>query len=1145
MDAKIFRINYKSDFILTLESDAGWMTPFCIKFWTGAPSQAYYVGWDGETYNHCSFDPSEPTKLQVQFDDHHLPIGDLKYQVAYHFTVSDFPEDTEDEVINPANITTEIDGETYQVMLDFTGETAPEIQFALPAYANEAQRIANEQQRIAAETQRIANEETRIANEQTRINQEQTRQQNEQQRINQEQARVNEYATLKADAVAATGAANDAAALANQKAQLAAHKAALAQDAANLANAKAQLAADKAALAASAAQLANDKAALAQQKAEYAQQQGSYAKDQGDYAKNQGDYAKEQGDTALADHQRAEADHGIAVDDHTQAGNDHTRAESDHGIAVDDHTQAGNDHTRAESDHGIAADDHTQAGNDHTRAESDHTRAESDHAAVEVYVDSLGAFDISAYHATGGVLAKYVDLTAALGTNGANIPDALRKGGMSVKFVCSSDNKYVQYRCISDEFTTDVTKWQGVDVKLVAGSDNLTKSRSVIDFLAQITGLKAVFDKVGWMYANGVLANTATSISSSGLYMIKGLSKLEFKLALNNQGQIVSFFDENGEYLSDISITASDSLTPKDYTGVIDLTNEDYSDAVYVGFSCRNYDDDTYYVKIGNIITEEIETAKKDINDINSEIGIDADFDIPSKAYSGGVLIDTAASIKSSKKYYIKGFDVLIYSLNFNNTGQVVSFFDENGDYLSSISITASSSASAIDKKGIIYLNDTAYSSVAYVAFTCRNYAEGSTYNAFVGKFESLKNRLRNIEAANLGNRANFTIPSSAYSNGVITSSAASVQSTERYYIKGLDTIIYNLNLNNSGQIISFFDEDGDYLSEISVNASDSVQAKDKSGVIDLTGAAYSDVAYVGFTCRNFAIDSPYYAIFGKVNNMTEEIHILNHRSSIAYKKLCALGDSITDGAGNNNVSWYDMLQSRYNIKDVLDFAESGQCLRTMADLCTAENMANIDICFVMGGTNQLSNFRLGTIDDEPTPDRWQANKAYSVGDKVLGGTLEEHGITTHIKAYLYWYECVTAGTSGNTADASAFNTTLDSITTDGTVEWKCIGNPSWYSDMKGICRRVWGFNPKIQIIWLVPIKCKSDASYNDPASWQLAAKFDAVRKFCKGYSIRCIDLQKEFQLNEWTKNTIMTDEHHPNKRGYEILCDIVCSFVD
>ena len=57
--------------------------------------------------------------------------------------MADFPNDTEDEVINPANITTEIDGETYQVMLDFNGRRH-QIEFSA-AYANEAQRIANEQ----------------------------------------------------------------------------------------------------------------------------------------------------------------------------------------------------------------------------------------------------------------------------------------------------------------------------------------------------------------------------------------------------------------------------------------------------------------------------------------------------------------------------------------------------------------------------------------------------------------------------------------------------------------------------------------------------------------------------------------------------------------------------------------------------------------------------------------------------------------------------------------------------------------------------------------------------------------------------------------------------------------------------------------
>jgi len=113
----------------------------------------------------------------VQFDDHHLPIGELKYQVAYHFTVADFPNDTEDEVLNQANITTEVDGVAYDaVMLDFNGETSPVIQFSLPAYANEAQRIANEQQRVA--------------NEQTRVNQESARVQAEAQRVQAEQGRV-------------------------------------------------------------------------------------------------------------------------------------------------------------------------------------------------------------------------------------------------------------------------------------------------------------------------------------------------------------------------------------------------------------------------------------------------------------------------------------------------------------------------------------------------------------------------------------------------------------------------------------------------------------------------------------------------------------------------------------------------------------------------------------------------------------------------------------------------------------------------------------------------------------------------------------------------------------------------------------------
>ena len=51
--------------------------------------------------------------------------------------------------------------------------------------------------------------------------------------------------------------------------------------------------------------------------------------------------------------------------------------------------------------------------------------------------------------------AKFNDLNAAL----AAVPNDKQKGGMTITFVQSSDNKYVQYRCISNTFTIDTTQW--------------------------------------------------------------------------------------------------------------------------------------------------------------------------------------------------------------------------------------------------------------------------------------------------------------------------------------------------------------------------------------------------------------------------------------------------------------------------------------------------------------------------------------------------------------------------------------------------------------------------------------------------------------------------------------------------------------
>jgi len=157
MAVQDYKINYKSDFVLNINGDAGWAVPFCIKFWTGMPSQAYFVGFDGVKYVNCRVGDT-PTQLMVMLDDHHLPIGKLMMQIAYHTTIEEFPGSVFDEVTNARDVIVTIDGTDYQVMLDFTGEDAPELEFDLPAYANEAERIQNELQRQQNEAARIAAE---------------------------------------------------------------------------------------------------------------------------------------------------------------------------------------------------------------------------------------------------------------------------------------------------------------------------------------------------------------------------------------------------------------------------------------------------------------------------------------------------------------------------------------------------------------------------------------------------------------------------------------------------------------------------------------------------------------------------------------------------------------------------------------------------------------------------------------------------------------------------------------------------------------------------------------------------------------------------------------------------------------------------
>lgn len=111
---------------------------------------------------------------------------------------------------------------------------------------------------------------------------------------------------------------------------------------------------------------------------------------------------------------------------------------------------------------------------------------------------ALGAvYDVSAKNPTAGPNndGKFESLSALLSDANLNtlIPTAVRKGGMSIKFIQSSDNKYVQYRYMLTDVSTAATftnmaNWQGVDTEITLESHNLIESGAVAKRVEQIEG---------------------------------------------------------------------------------------------------------------------------------------------------------------------------------------------------------------------------------------------------------------------------------------------------------------------------------------------------------------------------------------------------------------------------------------------------------------------------------------------------------------------------------------------------------------------------------------------------------------------------------------------------------------------------------
>ena len=285
--------------------------------------------------------------------------------------------------------------------------------------------------------------------------------------------------------------------------------------------------------------------------------------------------------------------------------------------------------------------------------------------AVRSFVGEV--YDISVNHPDGqGNPTPYVDLTEALGTSGANIPADIRRGGMSIKFiqgtVQSIDNKYVQARCMAQNFTTDVADWQGIDTELVPNSKNLVENGAV--FAALNT---AIYNDVtlenyirGYIKGNGDIEDDPNLI----IYYIPCAKGDKFKLSFQSFSSTLAraYAVYSAENIENIGSSNKIAIGPVGAAGVeydIEITS---ADAKWLVVQERNsYNNPHYYGAVLDKLSY-ISKFTELVDDAKNQIISSKDWRV-----TGNVVYDNNEIPQEYDITWVDGVTGRVVCSNFNN----------------------------------------------------------------------------------------------------------------------------------------------------------------------------------------------------------------------------------------------------------------------------------------------------------------------------------------------------------------------------------------------------------------------------------------------------------------------------------------------
>ena len=230
------------------------------------------------------------------------------------------------------------------------------------------------------------------------------------------------------------------------------------------------------------------------------------------------------------------------------------------------------------------------------------------------YYIASDIYDVS-YHNSG---TTFESLSTLLNDSNLStlIPTEVRCGGMTIRFIQSSDNKYVQYRLMSNEFCTDATQWAIDDESVyVENPEFIYVKKDADDRL------------IWWIYADGSV-DWAKGVPTP---IQEELKKLEQKIKDNIEGaeSIVARVTSNENDIIAINnslVDLTDVVSKKrdgeyiDNNEFIDVTK----DADGRILECTKLDGSHY---IHRVESETIPTEFHNINDVEGRIDIKTDAD--------------------------------------------------------------------------------------------------------------------------------------------------------------------------------------------------------------------------------------------------------------------------------------------------------------------------------------------------------------------------------------------------------------------------------------------------------------------------------------------------------------------------------------